>query len=357
MKKLVFSALALSATSAAGLASESDWSSLDQQIEALTTSLAVDSHGGPSISGRIRTYYVNSGDVAGGIGNDGKENDLGGFAVADARMALTGSTGDYDYKVQVDFADEPELLDGYATFPIGGQVKGRMGQFKAYLSRSALVSSGKLVFIDRNVIGNLFSSRDAGFLLSGEFDALDWGITVQNGSDGGGDEYFLVGKISFDVLGDGKDLVEGAYGGTDEPSGTLGLAYYTDGATDDGDGTLFEAAFGTNVYSFGADVVDIGDDLYFGNGSPFVTLGAGALEADSTPFSVFGTYMLQPETWEVALRYQDLDNDENEDKIDVSIGNYIDGHNLKWQLQYSTTSSDTSANEVDSIWLGLQVGF
>lgn len=357
MKKLVFSALALSATSATGLASESDWSSLDQQIEALTTSLAVQGNGGPSISGRIRTYYVNSGDVVGGLDSDGEENDLGAFAVADARMALTGSTGDYDYKLQVDFADEPELLDGYVTFPIGGQVKGRMGQFKANLSRSALVSSGKLVFIDRNVVGNLFSMRDAGFLLSGEFDALDWGITIQNGGDGGGDEYFIVGKVSFDVLGDGKDLVEGSYGGTDEPAGTVGVAFYDDGATEDGDGTLFEAAFGTNVYSFGLDFVDIGDGLYTGNGSPFVALGAGALQADSTPFSIFGTYMLQPDAWEVALRYQDLDNDNDEDKIDISISNYIDGHNLKWQLQYATTSSDDEDNEVDSIWLGLQAGF
>jgi hypothetical protein len=357
MKKLVFSALALSATSAAGLASESDWSSLDQQIEALTTSLAVDNHGGPNFSGRIRTYYVNSGDVVGGLDSNGDPNDLGGFAVADARLSAEGSRGDYDYKLQVDFADEPELLDAYATFPIGGQVKGRMGQFKANLSRSALVSSGKLVFIDRNVVGNLFSNRDAGFLLSGEFDALDWGITIQNGGDGGGDEYFIVGKVSFDVLGDGKDLVEGAYGGTDEPSGTVGVAFYDDGATQDGDGTLFEAAFGTNVYSFGVDIVDIGDGLVTSNGTPVVTLGAGALEANTTPFSVFGTYMLQPETWEVALRYQDLDNDANEDKIDVSVSNYIDGHNLKWQLQYSTVSSDVTANEIDSIWLGLQVGF
>ena len=356
MKKLVISACALTATSAAALGSDGTWSSLDDQIEALTTSLAID-NGGPVVSGRIRTYYVNSSDVVVGVDEDGDDVNLGGFRVTDARLAVKGSRGDYEYKLQVDFADEPELLDAYADFPIGGQVKGRFGQFKAGLSRSALVSSGDLAFVDRNMIGNLFSTRAEGIQLMGEFDALDWNITVQNGSDDVGEDYFIVGKVGFDVLGDGKDLVEGAYGGTEEPSATVAIAFYDDGATSDGNGTLLEFHGGTNLYSFGADVLDIGDDLYAGNGSAADTLSGIALEANTTPFSVFGTYMLQPETWEVALRYQDLDNELGEDKIDLAVNNYLEGHALKWTLQYSTTSSDDSDNEVDSIWLQLQVAF
>lgn len=356
MKKLVCSALALSATSLSAIASESDWSSLDQQIEALTTSLAVDNTGGPNFFGRIRTFYVTSSDVVGGVDSDGKDADLGGFVVTDARLGVKGTRGDYEYKLQVDFADDPVLLDAYIDFPIGGQVKGRLGQFKAGLSRSALISSGNLVFVDRNAIGRLFGDRTEGGQLMGEFDALDWNITIQNGGDGVGDNYLVVGKIGFDVLGQGKDMVEGAYGGTEEPSATVAIAFYDDGATKDGNGTLLEFHGGTNVYSFGADILDIGDALYTGNGSATDFSGI-ALEANTTPFSVYGTYMLQPETWEVALRYQDFDNDASEDKVDIAVNNYIDGHNLKWTLQYSTTSSDVTDNEVSSIWLQLQVAF
>ena len=103
------------------------------------------------------------------------------------------------------------------------------------------------------------------------------------------------------------------------------------------------------------DVLDIGDAVYVGNGTPTDALSGITLEGNTTPFSVFGTYMLQPDTWEVAVRYQDLDNDANEDKIDISVNNYLDGHYLKWTLQYTTTSSDVDANEVDAFFLQLNV--
>lgn len=352
MKKLVYSALALSATSAYGLASEDGWSSLDQDIEALTSSLSID-NGDPTLSGRIRAFYVNSGDVTGGFDSNGDPNDLGDFNVTDARVKIDGARGDYTYRLQVDFADEPELLDAYADFPIGGQVKGRFGQFKSPLSRSAYVSSGKLVFIDRNPIADLFVARTEGFQLSGEFDALDWYIAIQDGGDGAGDDYFIVGKVAFDVLGNGKDFVDGAYGGTDEPSATVAVGFYDDGATEDGDGMILEFHGGTNVYAFGADLLDIGDGLYAGNGNPTF------LEADSTPFSVYGSYMFQPETWEVALRYNDFDSTDDDNKIDVSVNNYLQGHghDLKWTLQYSTSDSDDSDKEIDLIAIQLQVAF
>ena len=366
MKKLVCSALALSATSAAGLASDSDWSSLDQQIEALTASLAVDNGGGPNMFGRLRAYYATSSDVVGGIDSDGDDLDLGGFFVEDARFGVHGQRGDYGYKLQVDFADGMSLLDAYADFPIGEQVQGRFGQFKSELSRSALVSSGKLAFIDRNAVGNLFSMRVPGFQIGGEFDALDWNIDIQNGGDtdagtgfgaGAGDDLYFAGKVSFDVLGAGKDLPEGATGGTDEPSATVAIGFYSDGATEDGDGFIAEFHGGTNVYSFGLDVLSIGDGLYAGNGSAEDSLTGIELEADTTPISLAGTYMVSPDTWEVALRFQDYDNDNDESKIDLAVNNYLDGHNLKWTLQYSTTDSDDEDHEIDLIALQLALVF
>ena len=341
MKKLVYSALALSVTSAGAFASDTDWSTLDQEIEALTASTALDTTG-PNVGGRIRTYYVNSSDL-----------DLGDFVAKEARLHATGSRGDYSYKLQIDLASSSVLKDAYIDFPLGGQVKGRFGQFKPGLSRSGLVSSAKIFFIDRNIIGGLWSDRTPGFQLSGEFDQLGWWLTITDGSDAGGDEYLITGKVDFDLMGDGAASNEGAYGGTEAPSATAGIGFWDDGGTTDNTGTLIEFHGGTNVYSFGVDLATIDDMLVPTNGSTGVMGSGASLVADSTPMSVMGTYMLQPDTWELGIRYQDFDNSLDETKMDVGVINHLDGHNLKWTIQYSSISSDMAANEVD--WIGIQL--
>lgn len=165
MKKLVCSAIALSLTSATGLASDDGWSSLDEQVEALTSSLSSTQGGGPEISGRIRVLYQNSSDIEVPDGTGGT-NDLGGFFIEDARVKLTGSRGDYSYTVQTDLADNgggSNLLDAFTDFPVGGSVNARVGQFKSGVLRSGLVSSGKLFFVDRTANGGAWSTRRQGF--------------------------------------------------------------------------------------------------------------------------------------------------------------------------------------------------
>jgi phosphate-selective porin O/P len=360
MKKLVYSALALSVTTAGAFASDSDWSNLDQEIEALTASNVLDTTG-PKFSGRVRTYYESSGDVSVGDG----PNDLGNFNLRETRLKMTGSRGDYGYTMQVEFAGGISLLDAFLDFPLGGQVNGRFGQFKAGFSRSGLLSGGNIFFVDRNIIGNLWSGRRQGFMLSGEFDQLGWWLTIQDGGNVGsasagdpGDEYLITAKIAFDLMGEGANAKnEGAYGGTEEPSATAAIGFYDDSNVDSGDGTLLEFHGGTNVYAFGLDILDVGDGLVASNGnavaSPFNTTIAG----NTTPISLFGTYMLQPDTWEIGVRFQDYDNTANEDKLDIGVINHIDGHKLKWTIQYSTTTSDVAANEVDWIAIQLQLAF
>jgi hypothetical protein len=339
MKKLVYSALALSVTSAGALASDTDWSTLDQEIEALTASTALDTTG-PNIGGRIRTLYLNSSDL-----------DVGDFDVEDARLSATGSRGDYSYKLQVDFADDG-LLDAYIDFPLGGQVKGRFGQFKAGLSRSALISSGDMFFAGRNVIGETWSGRAEGFQISGEFDQLGWWLTIQDGADAAGDDYLIAGRVAFDLMGDGASSVEGAYGGTEAPSATAALGFWDDGGADDVDGTVLEFHGGTNVYSFGVDLMSIGD-----GGAPTTNGDPTVLEGDSSPMSVMGTYMLQPDTWELGVRYEDADNASSDSMMSIGVVNYLDGHNLKWTIQYNSVSSDDDAREVDGFAVQLQLGF
>jgi hypothetical protein len=336
MKKLVYSALALSVTSAGALASDTDWSTLDQEIEALTASTSLDNHG-PHIGGRIRTWYQSESDT-----------DTGDFDVVDARVHAAGSHGDYGYKVQVDFAGEPNLLDAYVDFAIGGQVNARMGQFKAGLSRSALISSGNLFFTDRNNAGSSWGTRTEGLMLSGDFDQLGWWITLMDGADGAGDDYLMTAKVDFDVMGDGASSVEGAYGGSESPSLTIGIGMWDDGGADDTDGTLIEVHGGTNVWSIGVDMQSAGDAAQ-------ITQGAGY--ADASPMSIMGTYMLQPDTWELGVRLEDEDNDADESTMTIGVNNYLDGHGLKWGFEMASTSSDDAAMQTDTIRISLNCAF
>jgi len=327
MKKLVYSALALSVTSAGALASDTDWSTLDQEIEALTASTALDNHG-PHIGGRIRTWYESNSDT-----------DTGDFEVNNARVHATGSHGDYGYKVQVEFAgDATALLDAYVDFAIGGQVNARMGQFKTGLSRSALISANNLFFTDRNNAGSAHNARTEGFMISGDFDQLGWSASIMDGSDGGLDEYLMAFKVDYDVMGDGASDAEGAYGGSEAPSLTLGIGMWDDGADDNDDGSIIEIHGGTNVWSLGIDMQDDG-------------------ATDSSPTSIMGTYMLQPDTWELGVRLEDEDNGSDESTMTIGVNNYLDGHGLKWGFEMASTSSDDAAAETDTIRISLNCAF
>ena len=370
MKKLVTSASALSLTVVPGFASENDWSQLDKEVEALTASLQSDD--GPMISGFIRTLFQNSSDIPiVGLDDDGDPTldlgDLSGFSVPDARIELEGNVGDYSYRIEYDTVGIgglglDGLLDAYINFPIG-TVNGTMGQFKPPVLRSSLVDRDQLLFVDRTGVGEIFAVRDQGLMVSGDFDALGWWLTIQNGSDDVGDEYFFAGRAAFDFLGEGVgDSAEGAYGGTDEPSATVGVAYFNDGFTEI-DGFALDGYLATNVYSFGFELVSLGEAEAapppglsgFGGIPGGLASGAFLVADDSTPFAVVGSYMLTPETWEIAARFQDFDDDADSNKIDVAVNYYIEGHDLKWTVQYSTIDSD--AGDADVITLGLLLAF
>ena len=364
MKKLVCSAVALSLTTVAGQASESEWSQLDKEVEALTMSLSQDGDG-PNIGGRIYTIYGNSSDRMVGM------EDLGGFTVPDARIHLSGSVGSYSYMLQHNFGSGAlgdggsGLLDAYVKFPIG-ELQGTVGQYRPPILRSGLVSGDRLAFVDRSELGKVYSGRDTGIMLNGDFDAIGWWVAVMNGALGSvGDELLLAGRVDFDFLGEGTGDVEGSYGGNEDPSGTVGLSFFTDGETGS-DGFAVEASLSTNVYSVAAELVSLGegDDptpgaTYYPSANGIAASGfhVPVIAGDTTPFSISGTYMLQPDTWEVGLRFQDLDDAADSTKIDVAATHFVEGHNLKYQAQFTTYDSDSAAIDGTLILLGMNLTF
>lgn len=122
------------------------------------------------------------------------------FDIRRARLDLKGSVSPYfTYRVQVDFADKPKLIDAYGEIKIADFFTITGGQFKVPFSLENLTSSNKLELIDRSqvvealvarskdVIGNQ-NGRDIGVQVSGfllkvkDLPVIEYRFGVFNGS-------------------------------------------------------------------------------------------------------------------------------------------------------------------------------
>ncbi len=362
MNKLVYSAAALTLVSAPGVASENEWSSLDQEIASLTSSLNTQNTG-PKVGGWIISSWRFSDDIDADPSTPSSD-DENGFQLDQARLEVSGDAGSgYSYKISVELAESETisasgvdtngdtftfttstgqlatLKDAYATWKIGDMVTGKMGQFKQPFLRSGLVSDNKLLFLERTLLGELFSGRDLGIMFSGQFDTIDWHVAAQNGTDGIAEEYLFTGRVTANLMGAGVGKVEGAYGAGEETNLTAGVAVSDDGAFSDGMALAGEVAMTTGPFALAAEIVDLDTDI-----------------GDATPWDVTGSYMFT-DMYEVALRYEDVDDSDNTTLWRVGVNRYTQGHDIKWMAQFASSDSDLAALEVDEFALGLVVSF
>ncbi len=367
MNKFVLGALALTAASAPSLAGEKDWLTHDRDIESLAASLTQNTGGGPTISGFIRSSYATSSDVT--VAPSG--NDLGGFSIDDARLIISGSIGNYGVVMEVDGSTDSDLavggpfgfpstgnpgpyggaaygstggvgslgvLDAYATFAITDQIKGQIGNFRPPFLASSLRNEDGMLFQDRSFLGQGWAFRDQGLQVSGSFDMLNFAVAVQNGADSAGDELVIAGRVSFTVMGNAPGKNEGALGQGDETSFTIGVGYYNDGQLNDGTAIAVDGQFGMGALSAGFELVDLEQDF---------------LGDEATPYNVYVGYMVVPDEWEVAVRYEDFDSNTDTTAITAGVNWYHNGHAAKWHLNYITVTDDVSANEADIIQVGM----
>ncbi|MFT4648155.1 MAG: hypothetical protein ACI9X4_001375 [Glaciecola sp.] len=344
MKLLSMCAAALTLSGFA-VASETDYSSFDRDIEALVSGRLADNTG-PTISGYAQVRYQSSSDITSG------GNDLGGFDVRKARVAVTGERQGYGYKVQVDFASGTVLKDAYIDIPINN-VSARAGMFRPAFSRNASNSSSKLFFMDRTEVGKLFAGRDTGVMFHGNFDQASFFLSLMNGTDGTGDELQTVIKVAYNFMGAGTGNIEGAFGGPDELSGTISAAMFDDGEATDGSAILIEAHVANSQYSAGIEVFDADT----AGVTAAAAAGTSLAVDDETAMTLYGTYMLTPDQWELGVRFQDMDDTQDTTLMEIGVARYLDGHNLKYSLGYRSVDSDNAANEADTLQVQLQVAF
>lgn len=355
MKKLVYSALALTLTGVPALAADNGWSGLDKEIESLSSSLQNANTAGPKVGGWVITSYRHSSDIDANGAAAGEPNQSG-FQFESVRLQVEGDAGkDYSYRVSVDLKTGTALIkDAYATWKIADNVMGKIGRFKEPVLRSAIISDNKLLFLDRTFLGEALGRRDLGAQVSGSFDVVDWAVAFQDGSDGQADEHTYTLRATANVVGkSGSGKREGAYDAGEETNVTVGIAYQDDTNKDKGTIIAGEASMTAGPFSVAAEIVDFdkGDAGTFGLG-----LMNGTDVADTTPWDVTVSYAITPE-WEVQGRYEDADNDLDETSYSLGANYYVDGHNIKWQGQWKSVKSDGAVGDVDQLGVGLAVSF
>ena len=93
-----------------------------------------------------------------------------------------------------------------------------------------------------------------------------------------------------------------------------------------------------------AQFISFGDDgIAFGGRS------------DSDVYAITATYMVVPDKYEIAVRFQDTDNITDDSEFTIGLNRYISGHDVKWQVNFASADSDDSSKEFDVILVGLNV--
>lgn len=367
MNRFVTGALAVAATSTVGLADpadSSDWLELDSEIHGLASSYAA-SQEGMGWTALLRfTYTFSSDDVATGGGDD----DVSGFKFEDVDMAFWGGVGNYQWRISWDMGDgfssptpsfAATVEDAYVQWECAEYFTTTAGSYKARVLLSNIVDPENQLFIDRTALGSAFDWWDAGVAINGSQDLFRWYAGLQNGSSGqfSGHRYYARGEFD---LGTGASVYEGALGASDDLNATLGAVYYLDdNVSGDGQMFAFDARGTAGPISFGGEIAFIDEDLtgMLSTAPDFGRFNTGGLsfadDDDTNPFSLWAGYLLNDE-WEGGVRYDDLDNADDESVISVVVNWYRQGHNAKWQAQWSDVDSDGDDGSIFQV--GLVVG-
>lgn len=290
---------------------------------------------------------------------------LSGVRFQDAQLWVEAKTGIFDARVMAKAADSNafppsssgdvgsfEVRDAWVRADLGSGLHVYAGKYKCPLVASANVDYGSLIMIDRTRVGQLFSGAGAyqpGAAITFDDERFHAKLAFQNGADGVVDAYGVVARAEY-KLGGGAAYREGAYGAGDDWAATFGVGYFNDGSqvggADFGSAIALDMYTTVNAFSLHAEVLDMDEEL--------ATKAVGNASEDAMPFSATVGYLFR-ENMELALRYQDLDNDGDTTLIGAGYNYYLSGHDAK--LQFNVSQFDENDEDGLLFQIGLAVGF
>jgi hypothetical protein len=288
---------------------------------------------GPSLGGYILVHY---GDDA-----DGAE-----MKFRAVRMEMKGTQGAVKYAVSADFngtIDDHDGLDNEAVslkdanvaWEIYDGLSATFGRFKEPVLHTGIHSSSRRLMVERTNNGSDYDSRNAGFMLNGSFGDVQWWAAMQEGGDGAGamDETQTTIRAVYNVMGSAFGKYQGAYG-YEGQNLSIGVASIEDNVDVVEKATAMEVGYASDGWSVYADMV-AGDDA-------------------PNPTSITVSRLMNTE-YEIAVRMEEEDDADDTSRMTAGVNWYHggDGHNLKWQLNFTDTKSDDLASEGSRVDFGL----
>jgi hypothetical protein len=325
-----------------------EWALLDQELQALE-SLHYTYEPSAEIwgYGRVNLFHR-------------KEGDNAGVNLDNIRLNLTGAVGRTSYRVTTDLGPgNLNLQDAWLSVPMGDELAFTLGQFKIPFLRSGLVEARDLLFIARTRNGIYYSRRDQGVMVNGDHGRFHWAIAGQNGADSLTERILTTANVRLNVIGPEELPWEGAYGARSLTRLTCGAGVSNDDAARNGTAFALDANLVHRRFSLQGEWLDYGE--------AYNLVDALEQRGGTSPWSITTSFMLVPDKYELALRYDDFDDvsrplDYHRRTFTLGVNRYIQGHDLKWQLNYvaahkgGSSALDDGPNDA-IVALGLTASF
>jgi hypothetical protein len=176
-------------------------------------------------------------------------------------------------------------------------------------------------------------------------------LAIHNGADTVGSDHQVTGRITLDVAGEGVQEREGAYGAPQELAATIGVSGTDDQGLDNGEIVAFEAAMTMGPISFQ------GEYLNYGRTYDLDVLGIPipGSRSDTNPYSLTASAMVVPDRVELALRFDDFEDNLGRELLTAGANYYFEGHAAKLQLNF--THLDSLGGDEQILALGATVAF
>lgn len=340
---------------------DDEWLDLDEEIEAITESLAPGLPG--VISGRLIGSYAFTNEPFFFYGNDGGGEHVSGVQVRSARLRFEGGNEQWSWLISADAGgrtidnEELTLRTARVTRHLSDLTGVTIGRFKHPITQAGMISSKYRMFFDREQNGEQTNDRELGLKLEGDYGQFHAFLSAMNSPDGVEPDMILTGRLEYDLMGEPFDRYEGAYRA---PEGThLGLAVagVDDGTLTDGTYTAFEAELtsggffvGGSMVSYSEEYDEVGglsqdNDLHELLGTPL---------ANTTPFSVTSSFLFDDSRYEIAGRIEVFDDQMETTRTSFSFSIYHPtlGPRARILFDYSDIGSDDDAVEGNKLEMG-----
>ncbi|MEM7309058.1 MAG: hypothetical protein AAF682_20410 [Planctomycetota bacterium] len=333
--------------------SNNEWLKLDRELQGMTSALSAQDETGPNFGlEMVITQQYSEDDV---FSSGGK--DLSGTVLRRARLLFSGSVGDTNYFISGEMSDGTmELVDAYASWNVSEASTLYFGQYKGPLLWSGRSNRFYDRFLDLPITGDETDDRTPGIMFESGLGSFRWLLSAQNGADGTGDDFRLIGRAEWDVIGDGAfGRDHGAYGYSEGTQLTVGVGFLDDGAVSDGSAVAGDVGLVVDGLSVRADMVQYAEDYDATSGLDFDNI-LGTTKADTTPATVTVGYLFGEDEWELLARWEEFDDSLDSSRSSVGLVWYTPfGPAGRWSLLYQDVGSDADALEGARFELGFSL--